>query len=76
MSTFILANIYLFKVNNKKEKRKICSKLTIKTLKQRKKRASKRPHFLFFSVFIVNFEHNSYFFLVFLMLSVNMYSLA
>ena len=44
MTTIILANIYLLKVNNKKQKRKICSKLTIETLKQRKKRTSKRPH--------------------------------
>ena len=29
--------IYLFKVSNKKQKQKICSKLIIKTLKQRKK---------------------------------------
>ena len=37
MTTIILANIYLFKVNNKKQKQKICSNLTIKTLKQHKK---------------------------------------
>ena len=76
MTTVILAKIYLFKFNNKKQKQKICSKLKIKTLKQRKKRTSKQPHWRCFSVFIVKFEHNSYYFLVFLMLSVNMYSLA
>ena len=38
-----------------------CSKLTIKTLKQRKKNI-KATSFTFLNVFIGNFEHNSYFF--------------
>ena len=37
ITTIILANIYLFKVSNKKQKQKICSKLTIKKLDNVKK---------------------------------------
>ena len=53
------AKIYLFKVNNRNTRKKseICSKLTIKTSERR--------------VFIVNFEHISYLFLVFLLLTLN-----
>ena len=52
-------NIYLFKVNNKstRERREICLELAIK------KRRS--------AVFIVNFEHISYLFPVFLLLAFN-----
>ena len=51
-------NIYLFKVNNGNTRKKceICSKLTIKTPEQRRS-----------GVFIVNFEHISQLFLVFLL---------
>ena len=52
------ANIYLFKVNNRKNRKRceICSKLIIKTPEQRH------------SGFIVNFEGISQLFLVFLLL--------
>ena len=52
---------YMFKVNNKNTRTKceICSKLTIDT--------SRRS-----GVFIVNFEHVSHLFLVFLLLTLNM----
>ena len=53
-------NIYLFKVNyrNKRKRCEICLKLTIKTLERRQRR---------YGVFIVNFEHISHLFLVFLL---------
>ena len=56
------ANIYLFEVNykNTRKRCKICSKLTIKTPERRQWRRS--------DVFIVNFEHISHLFLVFLLL--------
>ena len=59
------ANIYLFKVNNRNPRKRcqICSKLTIKT--------PERGHWRRSSVFAVNFEHISYFFLVFLLLTLN-----
>ena len=59
------ANIYLFKVNdrNTRNRCKICSKLTIKTPEQR--------HWRRYDVFIANFEHISYLFLVFLSLTLN-----
>ena len=50
-------DIYLFKVNNKCER---CSKLTVKT-----------PGVKISGVFIVNFEHFSHLFLVFLLLTLN-----
>ena len=55
------ANIYLFKVNNRNTRKRceICSKLTTKTLEWRQWRRS--------GVFMVNFEHFSYIFLVFLL---------
>ena len=59
------ANIYLFKVNNKDNRKmcEICSKLTIKMPERRPWRHS--------GDFIVNFEHISYFFLVFSLLTLN-----
>ena len=59
------ANIYLFKVNNRNTRKscEICLKLTIKTLEQRYWRRSE--------VFIVNFEHISHLFLVFLLLTLS-----
>ena len=55
------AKIYLFKVNNRNSRKmcKICSKLTIKTPERRS------------GVFIVNFEHISHFFLLFLLLTLS-----
>ena len=63
------ANIYLLKVNNRdtRERYEICSKITIKTLKERQWRRS--------GVFLVNFEHISHLFLVFLLLVLNMHLL-
>ena len=57
------AKIYLFKVSNRNTRKKyeICSKLTIKTPEWRHRRRS--------GIFIVNFEHISHFFLVFLLLT-------
>ena len=54
------ANIYLLKVNNRSRRKwcEICSKLTIKIPEQR--------HSLRSSVFIVNFEHISHLFNVFI----------
>ena len=51
---YYLANIYLFKRNNRNTRKKceICSKLTIKTSKRRQWRRS--------GVFIVNFDHISH----------------
>ena len=62
-------NICLFKFNNRNitKRCEICSKLTIKTPKQR--------HWLLFGVFF-NFEHISNLFLVFLMLTFNKQMLA
>ena len=59
------ANIYLFKVKNRNTRRRsgICSKLTIKS--------SERYHWRRFGVFIINFEHISHLFLMFLFLSIN-----
>ena len=59
------ANIYLLKVNNKgtRKRCKICSKLTIKT--------PQICQWLCSGVFVVNFEHISYIFLVFLLLTLN-----
>ena len=59
------ATICLFKLinNNTRTKSEICSKLTIKTPGQRHRRRS--------SVFIVKFEHISYLFLIFLLLTLN-----
>ena len=56
---------YLLKVNNRnaRKKREICSKLTIKTPERCQWRRS--------GVFIVNFEHISHLFLVFLLLTLN-----
>ena len=61
----IPANIYLFKVNDKTTRKacEICSKLIIKTPKRRYWRRS--------GVFIINFEHISHLFLVFLLLTFN-----
>ena len=59
------AGIYLFKANNKNTRtmRKICSKLTLKTLKQRHWRRS--------GVFIVKSEQISHIVLVFPSLTLN-----
>ena len=56
----IPSNIYLFKVNKSyfRKRCELCSKLIIKTPKRRQWRCS--------GVFIVNFEHISHFFLLFL----------
>ena len=58
-------NIYLFKINNRNigKRCEICSKLTIKALE--------RGHWRRSGVFIVNFEHISHLFLVFLLLILN-----
>ena len=57
------ANIYLFKANNRNTRKRceICSKLTTKT--------PERCHWRRSGVFIVNFEHVFYLFLVFLLLT-------
>ena len=62
---YIPANICLFKFNNRNTRKKyeICSKLTIKT--------PERRHWCRSRVFIVNFEHISPLFLVFLLLTLN-----
>ena len=59
------ANIYLFNVNNENTRKryKICSKLTMKTPEQ--------CQWLPSDVFIVNFEHISHLFVVFLLLTLN-----
>ena len=55
-----LANIYLFKVNNRNTKKsEICSKLTLKIPEQRR-----RP-----AVFDAKVEHISHIFLIFLLLT-------
>ena len=56
-------NIYLFKVNNRNARCKICLKLTIKT--------PERRHWRISGVFIVNFEHISHLFLLLLLLNLN-----
>ena len=68
--TFCLANIYGLKVNNRstRKRREICSKLTIKTPEWHQWH---QP-----GVFIVNFEHISHHFLVFLLLILSMYLFA
>ena len=60
-----LANIYLFKVNNRNNRKRceICSKLTIKIPERRHWRRS--------GVFIVNFEYISHLFLVLLFSTLN-----
>ena len=65
-----LANIYLFKVNNRNTGKRceICSKLTIRTSERRKWRCS--------GVFIVNFEPISHLFQVFPLLALNRQLLA
>ena len=62
------ANIYLFKVNNKNTRKwcEICSKLTIKRPERRRRSG----------LFIVNFEHISHLFLVFLLLTLKKQMLA
>ena len=59
VGTFHFANIYLFKVNNRNARKRceICSKLTVKT---------STMSLTSFWCFIVNFEHISNLFLVFL----------
>ena len=61
------ANIYLFKVNNRK-RCEICSKLTIKSAERRQRCRSR--------VFIVDFEHIPHLFLEFLLLTLNKLMLA
>ena len=63
---FFSADIYLLKLNNRNTGTicELSSNLTIKALEQGHWRSS--------GVFIVNFEHVSYHFLVFLLLSLNM----
>ena len=62
--TYILTDIYLFKVTNRitGKRCEICSKLTIKT---------ERRHLRRSNVFIVNFEHISHLFLEFLLFTLN-----
>ena len=64
VSSIYPVNIYLFKVNNKNNRKRceICSKLTIKTTERHWRRSD---------VFIVNSEHISLLFLVFLLLTLN-----
>ena len=63
-------NIYLFKDNNRNSRKRceICLKLTIKT--------PERRHWRRYGVFIVNFEHISHFFQMFLLLTLNKQMLA
>ena len=63
----LLADIYIFKVNNKNTRARleICSQLPIKTPERRQWRRS--------GVFIVNFEYILHLVLVFLMLTLNTY---
>ena len=69
VNTFLIninsAKIYLLKANNRHTRTKveICPNLIIKTPELRQRRLS--------GVFIVNFEHISHFFLVFLLLTLN-----
>ena len=64
------SNNYLFKVDirNTRNRYELCSQLTIKTPERRQSRCS--------SIFIVNFEHISQLFLVFLLLILNKQILA
>ena len=64
------ANISMFKVNKRYTRKRceICSKLTIKTPERRQWRHS--------GVFVINFEHISQFFLVYLLLTLNKEMLA
>ena len=66
---FILAGIYLLKVNKRNTRTKcdICLKLTIKTPERHWRRSG---------IFIVNFEHISHLALVFVLLNLNMELLA
>ena len=61
--TDISANMCLFKINNRNIRKwfEVCSKLTINIPEQHEGRRS--------SVFVVNFEHISHLFLVFLLLT-------
>ena len=63
------ANKYLFKFNNRNIRKRCerCSKLTIRT--------PERRHWSRSGVFIVNFEHLSHLFLVFLLVFVGLYEL-
>ena len=61
--TFTCSNSTVEKTRNTRKRCEICSKLTIKTLEQRQRCRS--------GVFIVNFEHISHLFLVFLLLTLN-----
>ena len=65
MIRHIPIGIYLLKVDNENTRirSEICSKLTIKT--------PERCHWRRSSVFIVKFEHNSHFVLVFRLLTLN-----
>ena len=58
--------IYLLKVNNRNSRTRceICSKLTIKIPERRQWRRT--------GIFIINFEHTSHLFLLFLLLTLNM----
>ena len=58
--------IYLLKVNNRNSRTRceICSKLTIKIPERRQWRRTR--------IFIINFEHTSHLFLLFLLLTLNM----
>ena len=64
------ASMYLFKVNNRNTRKmcEICAKLTMKTPERLQNCRS--------GVFIVNFEHISHLFLLFLFLTLNKYMLA
>ena len=67
------ATIYLFKVNNRKTRKRcvLCSKSTIKTPEGSQKLTIKKPERRRSGVFIVNIEHISHLFLVFLLLTLN-----
>ena len=58
--------IYLLKVNNRNSRTRceICSKLTIEIPERRQWRRT--------GIFIINFEHTSHLFLLFLLLTLNM----
>ena len=65
MAYLITFGIYIFTVNNRNTRKRcaVCSKLTIMTPEQRHWRRS--------GVFIINFEHISHLFLVFLLLTLS-----
>ena len=69
------ANIYLFKANNKNNRKrcKLCLKLTIKTPEQRRifRSSEKLTSIPKSGVFIGNFEHISHLYLVILLLILN-----